>query len=166
MVLAIVRHGKAERDGHDGTDASRALMARGVGQAEWLGAALAGLPAVRGKVLLVSSPIVRARMTAESIAAALRVPVSFDERLATERTVRDCIDAIDDSAAEHAPDVLVIVGHNPHFESLAGALMSPGAGGAAAFREMRTGECCVMEVQTPVRRASGRLVGWLRMEGD
>jgi phosphohistidine phosphatase SixA len=166
VILAIVRHGKAERDGPDGTDASRTLTGRGVRQAEWLGAALAAHPAMRGKVVLVSSPIVRARMTAASISAALRVPFSFDERLATERSVRDCIEVIDDTAVEHAPDVLVIVGHNPHFEALAGALLFPGADGASAFREMRTGECCVMEVDTPARRSSARLMEWIRMEGE
>lgn len=165
MILAIVRHGKAERDGPDGTDASRALTGRGVRQAEWMGAALASWLLVRGKVVLVSSPIVRARMTAEFIAVALEVSVSFDDRLETERGVRDCIDVIDDAGVEYGPDVLVIVGHNPHFEALAAALLQQGTD-SSGFREMRTGECCLMEIGTPVRRSSGRLAAWLRMDDE
>lgn len=160
MRLIIVRHGKAHRDAPDGTDASRTLTARGKRQAQWLAQSI--LEIARGKPLLLTSPITRAISTAQPIATALGLTPVIDERLATDSTVRACIEAIDDTATEHAPGTLIIVGHNPHFEALASALLS----GGSEFRAMRTGEACVMDIETPIRRSSGQLESWLRLDDE
>lgn len=79
LVLVLTRHGLTERsvpEQHLGQRIDAPLSAAGRAQAEHLAARLAGLPFDR----IVASPLVRARQTAEIVAAGR--PVDADPRLA------------------------------------------------------------------------------------
>jgi broad specificity phosphatase PhoE len=78
-VIVFARHGQTapNRDGLVLGRADPELTEEGHRQAALLGAALAGEPVVA----IRSSPLVRARQTAEAIAAACGAPVTVDERL-------------------------------------------------------------------------------------
>jgi probable phosphoglycerate mutase len=83
-VIYLVRHGETEWNlarRYQGWGDSP-LTRRGVAQAEAIGRALARLPEVADAAIL-SSPLGRARRTAELIQAALAsiAPIAFDERL-------------------------------------------------------------------------------------
>lgn len=108
LRLSIVRHAKAEDESPSGRDADRPLRARGHRQAEALGAYFAGESPGPGIVL--ASPYLRARETAEHIWAALDLLPQFDDRLAADRTLADYLDVVTDLAGAGAA---VIVGHNP-----------------------------------------------------
>lgn len=108
MRLYIVRHAKAEPDSETGRDADRPLRPRGHRQAETLGAFFAAESPSPAMVL--SSPYLRARETAEHIWSALDLLPQFDDRLASGRSLDDYLDVINDLSG--APSA-VIVGHNP-----------------------------------------------------
>ncbi|MEO0631188.1 MAG: histidine phosphatase family protein, partial [Planctomycetota bacterium] len=80
-LLAILRHGKAERDSPTGMDADRPLAARGARQAEWMGGQLA--EAGFGKAAVFASPAARTWSTAEIVADALGTAAISDDRLFT-----------------------------------------------------------------------------------
>jgi phosphohistidine phosphatase len=78
MNLYILRHGEAVRLGEGiRRDADRPLTPRGIADATLVGAALAKLDP--GLPLLLCSPFLRARQTAESVAAQFPVPPAIEE---------------------------------------------------------------------------------------
>jgi phosphohistidine phosphatase SixA len=87
-------------------DELRPLTAHGRQQARDVGARLAAEGAAGAAV--ITSPLLRARETAEEIARALGTTAEPDERLAPGATP----DAVRDAASEHG-DVVVAVGHQP-----------------------------------------------------
>jgi phosphohistidine phosphatase len=97
----LVRHAEAAPGE---PDALRSLTTAGEGAARELGARLAaeGLDAV------LSSPLLRARQTAEQIARAASLTVEVDERLAPGATVGDLREAV-----EGRGGTIVAVGHQP-----------------------------------------------------
>jgi len=99
----LVRHAEAEPGQ---PDEQRRLTTLGKRQAQELGERLArdGI----GATAVVSSPLVRARQTAEAIAAALGLHAVSDERLAPGAS-GDSLRAL---AADHC-GTLVAVGHQP-----------------------------------------------------
>lgn len=127
-MLALVRvylcrHAKAAPGEPDDL---RELTGNGRRQAEALGerlAALADPPA-----LVLSSPLVRARQTAEAIASATGAPLEIERRLAPGATVEDLRDAV---AGRDGP--VATVGHQPDCSEIAFAVtgvdpgFSPGA---------------------------------------
>lgn len=139
MIVAIVRHGKAERQALCGADADRVLTGRGHRQAEYLAAALA--ERLDGPVTLISSPFTRARQTAEVLAAGLGTPRRLDDRLESGQPASSAIEII----TQHgAPDgCLVLVGHNPQVSDLAAVLTR---GLASPGEALRTGEAVVCRV--------------------
>jgi len=78
-VIAFVRHGQTElnRDGRLQGRIDVPLSAHGENQAHALGRAFASEPVAR----VISSPLLRARATADAIAAAHACAVEIDERL-------------------------------------------------------------------------------------
>ncbi len=117
LRLYIVRHAKADDGSPTGEDADRPLRPRGHRQAEALGgyfAAEAPSPAI-----VLASPYLRARETAEHIWSALDLLPQFDDRLAAHRSLADYLDVIADLAG--APSA-AIVGHNPLCAQLVGLL--------------------------------------------
>jgi phosphohistidine phosphatase len=116
MRLYLVRHADAEPGE---PDELRALTAYGRQQARDLGARLAGEGAAGATVL--TSPLLRARETADEIARALGTKAEPDERLAPGATA----DAVREAAAEHGDTgtgALVAVGHQPDCGRIAAEL--------------------------------------------
>jgi phosphohistidine phosphatase len=114
MRLFLVRHADAEPGE---PDELRPLTAHGRQQARDVGARLAAEGAAGAAVL--TSPLLRARETAEEIARALGTTAEPDERLAPGATA----DSVRETVAEHGGhDTLVAVGHQPDCGQIAAAL--------------------------------------------
>jgi phosphohistidine phosphatase len=109
MHVYLVRHAKADPGD---PDELRPLAKKGRKQAKELGERFAGerIDAV------ISSPLLRARETADAIAKATSTEVETDERLAPGATPAD-IRAV----AEGRGERVVVVGHQPDFGRAAAA---------------------------------------------
>ncbi len=150
-ALHLLRHahaGDAERWG--GPDSARPLSEKGRRQAARLGALLAAMD--EAPDILVASPKVRARETAELVAAALRVPVVIDERLAGGLDVA----VVDDILRASAPGAErpCLVGHDPDFSGVLGDLLGIGP----VF--MRKGAIARVDVARPIAYGRG-VLRWL-----
>ena len=112
MRVYLVRH--AHSDPGD-PDELRPLSSRGQGEALALGHRLAGQP--MPPRLVVSSPLLRARETAEAIADATSAELRVDERLAPGATLELLQQVLDGAEAP-----IAIVGHQPDCSEIAIAL--------------------------------------------
>jgi phosphohistidine phosphatase len=112
--LIVVRH--AHADPGD-PDELRPLSARGRDQAQALAEKLA---ADLEPVLVLSSPLLRARETADPIARATGAELRVDERLSPGADVEDVL-----AAAAGADGPVVAVGHQPDCSLIAEALGVP-----------------------------------------
>jgi phosphohistidine phosphatase len=108
--LFLVRHAKADPGS---PDELRALSAAGREQARELGERLAG----EQPGIVLSSPLLRARETADAIARAAGAPLRIDDRLAPGATTAGLLEAL-----EGAGDRVVAVGHQPDCGEIAAAL--------------------------------------------
>jgi phosphohistidine phosphatase len=127
VVVFLVRH--AHADAGD-PDELRRLSARGHAEARALGEQLAGESAP--PALVLTSPLLRARETAEAIAAAVGAPVRVDERLGPGMTLPDLQDAV---AGQERP--VAAVGHQPDCSNVALELTGADPGFATgSFREL------------------------------
>lgn len=109
VLVYLCRHAKAA-DGEP--DEVRELTGKGRRQAEQLGERLAA--AAAPPVLVLTSPLVRARQTAEAIAEATGAPVRLDRRLAPGATLAGLRQAV---AGAEGP--VAIVGHQPDCSQIA-----------------------------------------------
>jgi phosphohistidine phosphatase len=130
VQLVLLRHGTAVPHGLAGLDdAERPLVADGEREARAAGRALRALKVRPDRV--VTSPLVRARQTAQLAAAELGVPSFEDGALAPgfDHT------ALDGLFARHDGDCIVLVGHDPDLSrlvhDLTGAQVSMAKGGVA-----------------------------------
>jgi phosphohistidine phosphatase len=131
MELLIVRHGIAVEPGTGGmSDGERPLTDEGKKKFREAARGLAKILPVPD--VLLSSPLVRARQTAEIAAAAWKkVRVVLDERLAGG-SVDDILSAV----SEHAKgDLVVVVGHEPDVSHLAAKLLGTGHATRLAFKK-------------------------------
>jgi phosphohistidine phosphatase len=119
MRLFLIRHAKADPGD---PDELRPLSSKGVEQANRLGTVLSLHPSPPAVVL--SSPLLRARQTAEPIARATGAQLRIDERLgpgATAETLRTALAGLAGpvAAVAHMPDCseisLVLTGVDPGF---------------------------------------------------
>jgi phosphohistidine phosphatase len=110
--VLLVRHAKADQGE---PDELRPLNARGRAEARVLAARLAA-EGVRPAAVL-TSPLVRARETAEAIAHATGAVAVPDDRLAPGATVDDVRDAVAGRG-----ELVVVVGHQPDCGRIAAAL--------------------------------------------
>ena len=141
MRLAIIRHAKARHESDTGRDADRALKKRGHRQSETLGAHFAQLD--EPPALVLSSPYLRARETAEHIWSALDLEPQLDDRLAADRDIEDYLDVIADLVGcEHA----AIVGHNPMIARLVAVLTK---GPTALAPQHETARVIAVNLQDP-----------------
>jgi phosphohistidine phosphatase len=118
MNLYFLRHGDAEERKPGQSDAERALTALGRRQsqdvARWLQEHQIRLDVV------ITSPLVRARQTAEPVASALGVPLSEDERLSGGQLTLKALEGI--LADGGAPQRALLVGHEPDLSMIIGEL--------------------------------------------
>jgi phosphohistidine phosphatase len=150
MFLHLLRHAHAgDPDAWMGADAARPLSPKGRAQAQALGAYLAEIGFTTDAIL--TSPKVRARETAEIVAASLDLETAIDARLAGGVDVRT-VEAIIEDAGE--PESVILVGHDPDFSDLLAAMCGPGS------VPMRKGAFARIETERPVRPGTGTL-RWL-----
>lgn len=148
MQLLLLRHGKAE-DSSPGGDFSRQLEEKGHGQAQHAARILATAEMLPDLVL--SSPVVRARQTAETFTAAAGMPGPILQ------TWLSCGMSPETALAELTafPDFsrLMIVGHEPDFSRLIGHCL-----GTSAEIEVRKGSVTCIDLRPPSPRATLRFL--------
>jgi phosphohistidine phosphatase len=126
MKVFFLRHGiAAERsDGNgEGNDAARPLTKEGIAKMKGIAATLAHLHL--GLEAIITSPLVRARETAEIVARELKMTLKLvkDERLAPGFNA-DKLHAV---LLDHpSGDAVMIVGHEPDFSETISALIGGG----------------------------------------
>jgi phosphohistidine phosphatase len=144
--IILLRHAHAESQKPQQPDLERPLSARGVDEAEAAGAWLREKSVLPARVLC--SPAVRARQTLER---ALGAVAAISEPRIYEASAGELIALIDDNA-----DVprLLLVGHNPGFETLV-ALLATGQSGD--FRGVPPAGVAWFEIDGAVEPGAGRL---------
>jgi phosphohistidine phosphatase len=119
MLVFLIRHAHAEKGD---PDALRPLSSRGRDEARALGEKLAGN--AKPPQLVLTSPLLRARQTADAVAQATGAKVSVDDRLApgaTEAHFRGVLEDVTGpvGVVGHQPDcslfATAVTGHDPGF---------------------------------------------------
>ncbi len=150
IELYLLRHAHAGDPAKwRGSDFDRPLSAKGRDQAERLGAHLAALGFQTDALL--SSPLVRARETAELVGRAIREEARIDDRLAEPLSIPTIERILDDAGDPTTP---VLVGHDPDFSELLALLTG------ASSMAMRKGAIARIDIARPIAPASG-LLRWL-----
>ncbi len=151
MRIYLLRHGDAV-ESQFYHDSQRPLSDRGRRQIETVAGILQRLRISFD--LILSSPLQRARETAEIIQQSLKVPdFMTTESLISGNNLRDLIAAINDNRA----DTMLLVGHEPQLSSAISLLTA----GDEQFRlEMRKASLACLEVKHPVKKGNAVLT-WL-----
>lgn len=152
-TLYIVRHAKSSWADAGTDDAARPLNERGRHDAPMMAKRFADLHEPLG--LLLASPALRARSTADAFASALGLPVQENTRLylATADELLAVVQGLPDEVRS-----AMIVGHNPGLSVLVDDLTGDGMG------DMPT--CAMARIDldaghwNKVARNTGRLVWW------
>jgi len=144
--IILLRHAHAESQKSGQPDLARPLSARGIVEAEAAGLWLRQKSVLPARVLC--SPAVRAEQTLER---ALGVVPAVSEPRIYEASAGELIALIDDNA--DAPRLL-LVGHNPGFETLV-ALLATGQSGD--FRGVPPAGVAWFEIDGAVEPGAGRL---------
>ena len=150
MKVYFLRHGKADRSQWDGDDDARPLTAEGQKELRREANVMRGMNLALD--LIVTSPLARARMTAEIVADELgpSARVVVDDRLAPGFDVR----RLEQTLAAHGPaEAVMVVGHEPDFSATIAELI----GGGDIV--MKKGGLARVDVTAPV--AGGGELVWL-----
>jgi phosphohistidine phosphatase len=148
--LYFVRHADAGDPAKwSGPDELRPLSAKGRAQAERLGRHLAANHVSVGAI--ISSPKLRAKETAELIAAEIGGQVTIDDRLGGGLTA-DILDTILTDAGN--PAKVIVAGHDPDFSELVAELSGAGS------IPMRKGALARLEASRPLQPGAATL-RWL-----
>ena len=143
MNIFILRHGIAVEPGTHGfeNDADRPLIPKGERRLRSTAAAMKKLELSFD--LILSSPFVRAKQTAEIVATELKLKkrIEFFEGLVPGGNPRALIHALNE--LKPAPENLLLVGHEPSLSRLISLLVS---GEPDAAIEMKKGGLCKLEV--------------------
>ena len=153
MDLYILRHGKAEPYGHRfPSDGIRPLSKKGLKRTKL---SAKGMKAANVKVdLIVSSPLLRARQTAEIVHEGLGIdePIQFSGTLASG-DVRLILSAIE---AHSSLSGLMLVGHEPTLSELISTVAS---GSYHTAFNLKPGGMCKLNVST-VRFGQCATIEW------
>jgi phosphohistidine phosphatase len=122
MELIFFRHGDAEDVGPDGSDFARRLTSRGELESERVARFI--LQSGSQPDRLISSPLVRARQTAERVVRVLGPDLQpqVDDRLKSGAQLED----VEGIVADNPSKRLLLVGHEPDFSRIIGALIGDG----------------------------------------
>jgi phosphohistidine phosphatase SixA len=144
--VILLRHAHAEKLGSGQSDADRELSKRGVAEAKDAGKWLRKHEL--GDVTILCSPSVRTRQTLEH--ALGKIKATFEPRIyeATAGELDALIDEHEDAKR------LLLVGHNPGFETLV-ALLATGQSGD--FRGMPPGGIAWFEIDGAAEPGAGKL---------
>lgn len=151
MRLYIVRHAIAVARGTPGiADEERPLTEDGIAKMKKAAAGLERIGAAPD--LILTSPLVRARQTAEIIQKALggKIPLRATPTLAPSGTREGIYEEIRRNAKREA---LMLVGHQPSLGELAGAIAW---GSPEHYVELKKGGACALDVEqlSPVPRGT------------
>jgi phosphohistidine phosphatase len=151
MHLLIVRHAIAVPHGTPGVDDhERPLTAEGRAKFRGVARGIAGL--VRRPDALLTSPLARARQTADLLARAWKnIEPEAEEALASGDFA-----GLEARLARYRPEQLVaVVGHEPHLSGLLAHLMDARSPERFAFRK---GGCAMVELRGAL--SEGGLLHW------
>ena len=158
MNIFILRHGIAVEPSTPGfeNDADRPLIPKGERRLRSAAAAMKKLELSFD--LILSSPFVRARQTAEIVAGELKLKKRFEffDGLVPGGNPRALIHALNELKPE--PENVLLVGHEPYLSRLISLLVS-GSADAAAI-EMKKGGLCKLEVGE-LRHGQCARLAWL-----
>jgi phosphohistidine phosphatase len=145
MNLYLLRHGLAVEPGTEGFahDAERPLTPKGERK---LGKIAEGIKALEISFdLILSSPYVRARRTAEIVAEALSIgkKLGFSDALMPAGSVKRLIESL--NQIEPAPEDVLLVGHEPYMSEMISLLVSGQVGFAVV---MKKGGLCKLSAQS------------------
>lgn len=147
MQLLLLRHGQAEELSADGGgDFSRALVPKGIGQARNAARVLAAADFLPEIVL--SSPVLRARQTADEFTAAAGMPGPVMQGWLSCGMHPET--ALSELAAFPEFGRIMIVGHEPDFSRLVQHALGTGSGTI----EIRKGSMACLEIRPPSPRAA------------
>jgi len=145
MKLYLLRHGIAAEPGTAGirTDSERPLISEGREKLHRVTAAMQAMELSFD--LILSSPFLRARQTAEIVADALkaRKRMCFDDELACGGNVRDLVQRL--ARIRPVPESVLLVGHEPDLSELVSLLCSGETRLTVGFKK---GGLCRLEVVT------------------
>lgn len=153
--LYLIRHGlAAERGENYPDDTKRPLTTRGIQRLRQEGKALAALDVTFDVIL--TSPLVRARQTAEALAATFRdpPPIVNTQALAPGGTHNGIIDEL--AKQSHRRKYIAIVGHEPGIGELAARLL-----GLRKPLEFKKGAVCRIDVSALPLAGPGELKWFL-----
>ena len=159
--LVLVRHAIAEPRGDEFADRDRPLTAKGRRR---MGRAARGLAVLGVRCdVIVSSPVLRARQTAEILLKALtpeRSQIVYLDALSPDGEPERLLDTLRqlDPPARH----IVLVGHEPDLGNLAGEWLG-GPGGS--MLQLKKGGACKVSMADLERRDDARL-DWLLTPGQ
>ena len=157
MNLYILRHGIAAQRGEAGfkTDADRPLLPKGRRQLRQIASAMQNMGLDFDLVL--SSPFLRARQTAEIIANAFKLKkrLAFSDVLMPDGDPKELIRQLNEITP--APENILLVGHEPYLSRLAALLIS---GGEMAGVELKKGGLCKLETGS-LRSGRCATLAWL-----
>ena len=146
MEIYLLRHGIAEppSESNEFSDASRALTPEGISKLRQAGL---GLKKLGVKLNLVaSSPLVRARETAEYVTEILKCkePIQLWDELAPGGSIDGLMQKLQNHQGKNS---VLLVGHQPDMGSLASLLIFGSARISLAFK--KGGICCVQVSEVP-----------------
>jgi len=145
--LHFLRHASAaDRESWEQPDELRPLTEKGRRQAERLGRLLAAAGFAPDAVL--TSPLVRARETAEIVAGLVGVGVRIEPRLGEPLDLVTLDAILDDAGSPRRP---IVVGHDPDFSEIVTELV----GGSPI--PMRKGALARVDVERPLAPGAGEL---------
>jgi phosphohistidine phosphatase len=143
MDLYLLRHGIAADLGESGIskDSERALTAEGIARMQCIAAAMLAL-GIKFELIL-SSPFVRARETAEIVAGAMKLEqrLKLEPALACGGDTREVIRRL--ATRKPVPASALLVGHEPDLSRLISLLVSGDAGFPVT---MKKGGLCKLSV--------------------
>jgi phosphohistidine phosphatase len=156
MNLYLLRHGLAVEPGTPGyNDSERPLIPKGRRKLEKIGDAMAAMKLEFDLVL--SSPYLRARQTAEIVVGALKlhkVP-EFSECLTPSGSIHKLVEVL--THRKPAPEEVLLVGHEPYLSETIALLVSGETGFGVV---MKKGGLCKVSAESLRASRCGRLE-WL-----
>jgi len=149
MDIILMRHGRSgQRGSHEGPDEERPLTPDGLKR---LKRALPGLLQVVPHIgRVVSSPLLRARQTAEVVAAGYAVPLEELAALAPGGASQ----ALSRWLARQHDEALLLVGHEPDLGQLASWYLT---GSHESFLPLKKGAICMIHFDGKPAAAQGEL---------
>lgn len=139
MRLYVMRHGDSVNPGvWQGDEVARPLTEEGRAESQQVAEGLRWLDPKLD--VIVTSPLTRARETAEPVSQALGVPLQVDGALAPGCTLHTLAPLL---LSSHSMQGMLIVGHEPDFSELIGLLI---AGHDLARVAMKKGACCRLDL--------------------